>query len=79
MVTSSPCAKFVSPVVPKIKDSPTAASAMIRPNRKPSAVSWAAWLHLLSTWRVLSPSGKSTGLSWPNATATLSDFCRLVA
>ena len=73
-VTSSPWAKLVSPVVPKIRDRPTAASAMIRPNRRPSAVSWAAWLHLPSTLRVLLPSGKSTGLSCPSRTGTLSDF-----
>ena len=74
MVTSSPWAKFVRPVVPKISDRPTAASAMIRPNRTPSAVSCAAWLHLLSTWRVLLPSGNSTGLSCPERTGTFSDF-----
>ncbi len=73
-VTSSPWAKLVSPVVPKISDSPTAASAMINPNRKPSAISWAAWLHLLSTTRVLLPSGNSTGLSWSTRTGTFSDF-----
>ena len=73
-VTSSPWAKLVRPVVPKMSDSPTAASAMIRPNRKPSAMSWAAWLHLPSTTRVLLPSGKITGLSWSTRTGTFSDF-----
>jgi hypothetical protein len=47
---------------------------MINPNRNPSAVSWAAWLHLLSTSRVLLPSGKMTGLSWSTRTGTFSDF-----
>ena len=74
IVTSSPWAKLVRPVVPKMSDSPTAASAMISPNRKPSAISWAAWLHLLSTTRVLLPSGKITGLSWSTRTGTFSDF-----
>ncbi len=74
IVTSSPWAKLVRPVVPKISDRPTAASAMMRPNRRPSAVSWAAWLHLPWTCRALLPSGKSTGLSWPRSTGTLSDF-----
>eukprot|EP01136_Pigoraptor_vietnamica_P041006 Opistho-1_new@13467 len=36
-VISSPWAKFVRPVVPKINDSPTAASAITRPNRMPLA------------------------------------------
>ena len=36
MVTSSPCAKLVRPVVPKISESPTAAIAMSRPKRSPS-------------------------------------------
>jgi hypothetical protein len=61
-------------VVPKIKDSPTAAGALIRPKRNPSAVSCAASSHLLATLRVLAPSGKSTGLFCPNATSTLRDF-----
>ncbi len=73
MVTSSPWAKLVSPVVPKIRDRPTAASAMINPNRNPSAVSWTAWLHLLSTTRVLLPRGNSTGFCCPNRTGTFSD------
>ena len=34
-VTSSPCAKLVSPVVPKIIDSPSAAIAMMIPKRSP--------------------------------------------
>ena len=36
----SPWAKLVSPVVPKITDSPIAASARMRPNRRPLASSW---------------------------------------
>ena len=63
IVTSSPWAKLVSPVVPKMRERPTAASARIRPNRRPSAVSCAACDHLLCTLRVLLPSAKSTGLS----------------
>ncbi len=35
--SSSPWAKFVSPVVPKMSDRPTAASAMINPKRMPLA------------------------------------------
>ena len=35
-VTSSPCAKFVRPVVPKIRLNPTPAIAITRPNRSPS-------------------------------------------
>ena len=41
-VTSSPCAKFVSPVVPKMSDSPIAAMAISRPKRIPSTSSWTA-------------------------------------
>ena len=42
MVTSSPCAKLVSPVVPKISDRPTAQIAISRPKRRPSTNSWTA-------------------------------------
>jgi hypothetical protein len=42
-VTSSPCAKFVSPVVPKISDSPTEHIAMIRPSRVPSTLRCASF------------------------------------
>ena len=35
-VTISPCAKFVSPVVPKIRDRPTEARASRRPKLRPA-------------------------------------------
>jgi hypothetical protein len=41
-VTSSPWAKLVSPVVPKISDKPMAHMAMMRPKRTPSTKSRAA-------------------------------------
>ncbi len=47
-VSSSPWAKFVRPVVPKISDSPTAASAMTSPNRIPLA----SRLATRSTWEL---------------------------
>jgi hypothetical protein len=42
-VTSSPWAKLISPVVPKISESPTAVIAMIDPNLMPSTSSWMSW------------------------------------
>ena len=60
-VTSSPWAKLVSPVVPKMSDSPIAPIAMMRPNCRPSTNSWQAvelGLHVVS--RVPSPRGNST-------------------
>ncbi len=47
-VTSSPWAKFVSPVVPKTSDSPMAARARIRPNRRPETAYWGARRHGMS-------------------------------
>ena len=65
MVTSSPWAKLVSPVVPKMSDRPTAARAMISPKRNPSAVSCAAWAHLLWMTRVLLPRANGRSFCSP--------------
>ena len=47
-VTISPWAKFDSPVVPKISESPTDVMAMIIASLKPLARVCGSWLHLLS-------------------------------
>jgi hypothetical protein len=43
IVTSSPCEKFVSPVIPKISDRPTAVIPMTSPKRIPSTSSRSTW------------------------------------
>ena len=61
IVTSSPCAKLVSPVVPKISDRPTAQIAISRPKRKPSTSSWMARDAALPAPRLPSSSPRLTG------------------
>ncbi len=75
-VTISPCAKFVSPVVPKISDRPIAHMAMMRPKRTPCTVRRAARSSVDETSRVCaSPksSGNSTLRTWPVRSATSSE------
>ena len=71
MVTSSPCAKLVSPVVPKISDSPTAQTAMIRPKRRPSTSSWIARMPPPPAFRVPSLRPRFTGWARPLSTVTV--------
>ena len=62
-VISSPCAKFVSPVVPKIIESPSAAIASSAEKTRPPTVSWSAWVSLPEEPARGSPIGKETAWS----------------
>ena len=62
-VTSSPWAKLVSPVVPKISDSPSAASASSSENVMPPTASWRNWVTLPAPAAVSSPIGNVTKMS----------------
>ena len=62
-VISSPCAKFVRPVVPKIIESPRAANASSEANTRPPTVSWRAWVNLPEEPASGSPIGKETAWS----------------
>ena len=63
-VTISPCAKFVSPVVPKIRDKPTEQMAMIRPRRIPSTDLWRILSNNETELVALAPVKKRTSLSF---------------
>jgi hypothetical protein len=62
-VMSSPWAKFVRPVVPKIIESPRAAIASSEANTRPPTVSWSAWVSLPEDPASGSPIGKETAWS----------------
>ena len=62
-VTSSPWAKLVSPVVPKISDSPSAASASSSENVMPPTASCSTWVTLPAPAALSSPIGKVTKMS----------------
>ncbi len=79
-VTNSPCAKFVRPVVPKIRLRPTPAMAMIRPNRKPSTM---VRINVSANATFdpdrASPNEKITVLGWPGATSRLTVDCTVTS
>ena len=62
-VISSPWAKFVSPVVPKIIDRPSEAIASTREKTRPPTASWRPWVILPEAPPVSSPIGKVTKMS----------------
>jgi hypothetical protein len=63
-VTSSPWAKLVSPVVPKMSDSPMAVMAITRPNLMPSTDSWRKRSTSVVTSRSRAPRSKRTVRFW---------------
>src|SRR6266508_6969895 len=70
-VTSSPCAKLMSPVVPNTSDRPTAASATISPNLIPPTARFSSSSKSDGPDGPASPNGNSTNLSPSDWTATL--------
>ncbi len=70
-VMSSPWAKFVRPVVPKISDRPTAAMASTRPNCRPPTSSCGARSNRLGGAARAAPNWKTAGAGLPSRTVTV--------
>ena len=71
-VTSSPWAKLINPVSPKMSDSPIAHIAMIRPNLTPFSTAWASFSPTVGPPPTGSPSAKISGRERPAVTVTSS-------
>jgi hypothetical protein len=75
-VTSSPCAKLMSPVVPNTSDKPTAASATINPNLIPLMVRFSRSSKADGPDASAAPNGNTTNLSDSACTSTLGRVVR---